>query len=121
MNDIVYVPTRDSWCHLPTGSCSKATPGGLSKPGLPTYATVADVLEQKNGSGIRLVGWTIARAALIAVPFKLAARRVSWRDVIIGSLAASVAISALTLMRISKAGQTVAGVAGRLTPRRRLR
>ena len=38
------------------------------KPSLPTYQTVAAVLERKNGSGLRLAGWTIARTMLIAPP-----------------------------------------------------
>lgn len=117
MSDIVFVPSRNAWCHLASGACSPAN--GLGTPGLPTYATVADVLEKKNGSGIRLLGWTIARAVLIAVPFKLVLyRRVSWGDAFLGAAAASAAISVLTLMRISKAGQAVAGVAGRLPPGR---
>lgn len=117
MSDIVYVPSRDAWCHLSSGACSPAN--GLGTPGLPTYATVADVLEQKNGSGLRLLGWTIARAVLIAVPFKLALyKRVSWTDAFVGAGAASLAISALTLMRISKAGQAIAGVGRHLPPRR---
>lgn len=117
MSDIVYDPTKDAWCHLPSGSCSAAS--GADRPGLPTYATVADVLEQKNGSGIRLLGWTLARAVLIAVPFKLALyRRVSWGDAFMGAAAASAAISVLTILRISKAGQAVAGV-GSTLPRTR--
>ena len=41
------------------------------KASLPTYQTIADVLEKKNGSGIRLVGWTVLRSLLIAPPMLL--------------------------------------------------
>lgn len=100
---IVYDPTKRSWCHLASGACSPAG-NGLSAPALPTYATIADVLEKKNGSGLRLLWWSIARAVLIAVPFKLVAyRRVSWGDAFLGGAAASAAISGLTILRIRKA------------------
>lgn len=72
------------------------------KPQLPTYQTIADVLERKNGSGIRLVGWTIARCFLI-MPGMLAVG-VSPKKAFIGSLLSSSIISVLTLVRIYNAG-----------------
>lgn len=96
MSDIVYDPVKNAWCHLPSGACSDAD--GTKKPALPTYATVADVLEKKNGSGIRLLGWTAARTVMIA-PFIMAVG-VPWKKALLGSLIASGAISLFTLMRI---------------------
>jgi hypothetical protein len=99
MSDIVYDPRKNAWCHLPSGACSDAN--GTKTPALPTYNTVADVLEKKNGSGIRLIGWTVARTVMIA-PFMLAVG-VPWRKALLGSLIASGAISLFTLLRISNA------------------
>jgi hypothetical protein len=71
------------------------------EPNLPTYATVADVLEKKNGSGWRLAGWTLARILMIAppmmfvgVPVKLAFQ---------GAALSSGLISIFTMIRISNA------------------
>jgi len=72
------------------------------EPKLPTYRTVADVLERKNGSGIRLAGWTVARTCLI-MPGMLAVG-VSPQKAFIGSLLSSSLISVLTLVRIYNAG-----------------
>lgn len=69
---------------------------------LPTYATAADLLERKNGSGARLVGWTIARAALISMG--MLAVGVKPRHAVMGSLLSSGAISVLTYYRIKHAG-----------------
>ena len=73
-----------------------------NKPALPTYATVADILEKKNGSGWRLAGWTIARAVMITPP--LLAVGIPWRKAVAGGLLASGLISAFTLIRIYNAG-----------------
>jgi hypothetical protein len=73
-----------------------------AKPSLPTYATVADVLEKKNGSGVRLLGWTFARAALIAPPFLVVG--VSPKKAFAGAMLASGLISLFTLLRIYNAG-----------------
>lgn len=69
---------------------------------LPTYSTIADVLEKKNGSGIRLVGWTVARTLLI-MPGMLAVG-ISPKKAFIGSMISSSLISVLTLVRIYNAG-----------------
>jgi hypothetical protein len=73
----------------------------VARPDLPTYATVADVLEKKNGSGIRLAGWTVARVAMIAPPMMVVG--VPVRQAIGGSALASVLISIFTMLRISSA------------------
>lgn len=80
--------------------------GGEQRAALPTYQTVADVLEKKNGSGWRLAGWTVARTALIAIPMMVV---VEPKKAILGSALASAAISVLTLARIKHAGD-LAGV-----------
>jgi len=69
-------------------------------PVLPTYRSAAAALERRNGAGLRLVGWTAARAALIAAgmlvvgvePGKAAA----------GSVVASVLISTLAVCALSR-------------------
>jgi hypothetical protein len=99
MSDIVYDPSKNAWCHLPSGACSDA--GKTMTPALPTYATVADILEKKNGAGIRLVGWTVARTVLIAPGMMLVG--VPWKKALLGSLVASVGISLLTLARVGRA------------------
>lgn len=98
---IVYHRQRAAWCDTETGACS----GLGDAPQLPTYQTLAAVVEKKAGSGIRLLGWTLARAALIA-PFMMMVG-VSGRKAIQGSLLASAAISALAFLRISKATEEV--------------
>lgn len=98
-SDIVYDPAKQAWCHLPSGACSDAQ--GADKPQLPTYSTIADVLEKKNGAGIRLLGWTAARTLLIAPFFRMVG--VPWRQAFAGAILASCAISTLTLVRLSKA------------------
>lgn len=69
---------------------------------LPTYQTVAAVLEGKNGSGIRLFGWTIARTLLIAPP--IMAVGVAPKRAFLGAALASSLISVFTLARIYNAG-----------------
>jgi hypothetical protein len=71
------------------------------KAALPTYSTVADVLEKKNGSGIRLFWWSVARVALIAPPFMLVG--VPMKQAFGGAAIASGLISVLTLARIADA------------------
>lgn len=73
-----------------------------ARASLPTYSTIADVLEKKNGSGIRLVGWTLARTLLI-IP-GLVAVGVQPKKAIVGSMISSSIISVLTLVRIYNAG-----------------
>ena len=71
------------------------------KPSLPTYQTVAAVLERKNGSGLRLAGWTIARTMLIAPP--MIAVGVPPKKAFIGAALGSGLISIFTLLRIYNA------------------
>lgn len=71
------------------------------EPSLPTYSTVADVLEKKNGSGLRLFGWTIARMAIIAPPMMIVG--VPAALAIKGAALSSGLISLFTLARIKHA------------------
>jgi hypothetical protein len=75
----------------------------MSKPTLPTYQTIAATLEGKTGSGLALVGWTIARAALIAPPFMLIG--VEPKKALAGAVLASSMISVFALARIYNASQ----------------
>ena len=77
----------------------------LSDPALPTYATAAEVLERRNGSGLRLAGWTIARTALIFPPLLVVG--IDWKRAAAGALVASSLISAFTLLRIAEAGRVL--------------
>jgi len=64
-------------------------------PALPTYQSAAAVLERKNGAGLRLAGWTVARSALIAAGVMLAG--VPVKKAVVGGLIASVLISTLAV------------------------
>lgn len=73
----------------------------IGQANLPTYATVADVLEKKNGSGLRLAGWTIARMIMIAPPMMLVGvpAAVAFK----GAAISSGLISLFTMIRIHNA------------------
>lgn len=73
----------------------------VGQANLPTYATVADVLEKKNGSGLRLAGWTIARMIMIAPPMMLVGvpAAVAFK----GAAISSGLISLFTMIRIHHA------------------
>lgn len=71
------------------------------KAALPTYATVADALEKKNGAGVRLLGWTVARTLLIAPPMMMVG--VKPGKAFGGAAIASGLISVFTLLRIYNA------------------
>jgi hypothetical protein len=75
--------------------------GSASKPALPTYRTVAGVLERDKGAGWALVGWTVARTALIAPPMMIVG--VDPKKAIAGAAFASGLISIFTLLRIFNA------------------
>jgi len=68
------------------------------KPKLPTYRTVAGVLENEKGSGMALVGWTALRTLLIAPPMLMVG--VAPKQAFGGAVLASMFISTLTLLRI---------------------
>lgn len=88
--DVVLVPVQTP----------AADQGGAA---LPTYATVADVLEKKNGSGWRLAGWTVARTLMIAPPMMVAG--VPAKQAFAGAALASAMISLFTLVRIESASR----------------
>lgn len=73
------------------------------EPALPTYATVADVLEKKNGSGLRLLAWTIARIAMIAPPMMIVG--VPTALALRGAALSSGLISLFTMIRIENAAR----------------
>lgn len=86
---------------------------GEQRAALPTYQTVADVLEKKNGSGWRLAGWTVARTLMIAPPMMVAG--VPAKQAFVGAALASAMISIFTLARIEHAGKA-AGVQPSMPP-----
>ena len=96
-SDIVFDLSKNAWCHTPSGSCSELG----EAPQLPTYQTIASVLEKKTGSGVRLLGWTVARTVLIA-PFMVMVG-VPWKKAFLGAVIASCAISSLALLRLQNA------------------
>jgi hypothetical protein len=73
-------------------------------PKLPTYRTVAGVLENEKGSGFALLGWTALRTLLIAPPMLFVG--VPAKQAFVGSALASMFISTLTLLRIFDAKHT---------------
>jgi hypothetical protein len=90
-----------------------------ARPQLPTYLSAAETLERKNGSGLRLAGWTLARTLMIAPPMMIVGIPV--KQAFLGATLASMMISTFTLLRIFNAGTV--GLAGprRLPPRRKRR
>lgn len=91
----------------------------MREANLPTYRTAARVLEGQTGSGVKLIGWTFARMALIAPPMMIVG--VPTRQAFLGAGLASALISSLTLLRIFNAGDGSSNLMGpaRLRPRRR--
>ena len=73
------------------------------KPQLPTYLASAAVLENKTGSGIKLIGWTVLRTLLIAPPMMIVG--VDSRRAWLGAAFASSLMSTLVLLRLFNAGQ----------------
>ena len=96
----------------------------MREAALPTYRTAAAVLEGHTGSGVRLIGWTLARTLLIAPPMMLVGA--SAKQAFFGAALASGLISTLTVFRIFNGRQTgLAGISGyrptgAARPRRRL-
>lgn len=72
-----------------------------AEPALPTYRTVASVLENQNGSGLRLFAWTIARMGLIAPPMLVVG--VPLKKALVGAAISSGLISTLTFFRVADA------------------
>lgn len=68
---------------------------------LPSYQSAADYLENKNGAGWRLVGWTLARGAFIALPVKVAGA--TWKQSLVGAGLATGLISLFVLCRLEGA------------------
>ena len=79
----------------------------MTQAALPTYRTVADVLEKKNGSGMKLLGWTALRTIMIGPPMMLVG--VPAKQAFFGATVASGLISLFTLLRIFDATKTGLG------------
>ncbi len=80
----------------------------MAEASLPTYRTAARVLEGDKGSGIRLLGWTVARTLIIAPGFMIVGG--TTKQAFAGAAVSSALISIFTLLRIFDARQT--GLAG---------
>jgi hypothetical protein len=80
----------------------------MAQPALPTYLSAAETLERKNGSGLRLAGWTVARMIMIGPPMMMVG--VPAKQAFLGAGIASGLISVFTLLRIFNAGAI--GLAG---------
>lgn len=91
----------------------------MAESSIPTYKTAANVLSKQTGSGIKMVGWTLARTLLIAPPILLVTDSSQHRRVWIGAGLSSLLISTFALLRIYNASAT--GIGGRkaLSGRRR--
>lgn len=96
-SNLAYDPVQQAWCDVPSGACA----GIGETPQLPTYRTIAAVLEKKTGAGLRLLGWTMARTLLIAPFMRLVG--VPWGKAFAGAGLASCAISTLALIRVANA------------------
>ena len=66
---------------------------------LPTYETIAQVMANENGSGLRLAYWTVGRAVLMVPGLRLV--DIPWKQALAGSLTASSFMSTLALWRFS--------------------
>jgi uncharacterized membrane protein YfbV (UPF0208 family) len=73
---------------------------------LPTYKTIAEVLEKKTGSGWKLLGWTLARTIMIAPPMRIVG--VPWKQAFAGAALSSIFISLFAVLRIYNAEYTLA-------------
>lgn len=85
---------------LGTALVSPTTAG----PKLPTYKTAARVLEGSKGSGLALVGWTMARTVLIAPAMQIVG--VPWKQAWLGAALASGVMSVFVLIRLFDARRT---------------
>lgn len=79
----------------------------MAKSPIPTYRTAADVLSRKNGSGVRLLGWTVLRMLLIAPPMLLIGvePKKAWG----GAVLSSALISTFAMIKIFDARATGLG------------
>lgn len=74
----------------------------MAQASLPTYQSAARFLERKNGEGLKLVGWTLARTLMIAPPMMLVG--VSAKKAFGGAALASVLISMFAVLRLYNSG-----------------
>ena len=73
------------------------------KPTLPTYTNAAALLERRNGAGLRLAGWTLARSVLIAAGVMVVG--VKPQRALAGGLVASVLVTAMAVCVLKGAQQ----------------
>ena len=71
----------------------------LRRPALPTYDTIAEVMSDEYGSGLRLAYWTVGRSVLMVPGLRMV--DVPWKQALAGSLVASTFMSSLALWRFS--------------------
>lgn len=72
--------------------------GSISDPHVPTYRAAASFLEKEKGSGVALIGWTIARTIMIAPPMMLVG--VPIKQAFLGAGLSSILISIFAALRI---------------------
>lgn len=89
----------------------------MAQASLPTYKTAAAFLERKNGTGLKMLGWTAARTLMIAPPMILVG--VSAKRAFAGAALASALISVFALLRLYDAKGFGGG--SRLAGTRRIR
>lgn len=82
--------------------------GNIGDPHVPTYRAAASFLEKEKGSGIALIGWTVARTIMIAPPMMLVG--VPIKQAFLGAGIASGLISIFAALRIFDARHS--GIAG---------
>lgn len=70
----------------------------MASPSIPTYQSAARFLERKNGSGLKLLGWTALRTVMIAPPMMLVG--VPAKRAFGGALLASALISVFAVLRL---------------------
>ena len=75
-------------------------PVGQNEPILPTYQSAAAALEKKNGAGLRLVGWTLARATLIAGGMLIVGVRLD--KAVAGAVVASALVTTLAVCALAQ-------------------
>ena len=74
----------------------------MAQASIPTYLSAARFLERKNGSGLKLLGWTAARTLMIAPPMMLVG--VTAKRAFAGAAIASVLISIFAVLRLYDSG-----------------
>lgn len=82
--------------------------GNIGDPHVPTYKAAASFLEKEKGSGVALIGWTVARTIMIAPPMMLVG--IPAKQAFAGAAISSVLISIFAALRIFDARHS--GISG---------